>query len=169
MSNYPFIFGARGGGGGTPSIPFSINGTEEETLTEAFNLVATLDGTPGGTYNAATDTLAFTSNSGWARPSDWRTLPTLTAASEAGHILLFVYENRLNRFAVRVGPSGSANIAWGDGTSVTSNNASQIKTYTYSSIAETVYVDSQTGENYKQVLVSITRIGAAITVVDFPD
>lgn len=153
--------------GGTPSIPLSINGASAETLTEAFNLVATLDGTPGGTYNAATDTLAFTSNSGWARPSDWRTLPTLTAASEAGHILVFVYENRLNRFAVTVAPSGSANIAWGDGTSVTSNAASQIKTYTYSSIAETVYVDSQTGENYKQVIVSITRIGAAITGVDF--
>ena len=162
---YPFIFGAAYSGGG--AIPFSINGTEEETLTGAFNLVATLDGTPGGTYNAATDTLAFTSNSGWVRPSDWRTLPTLTAASEAGHILVFVYENRLNRFGVTVGPSGSANIAWGDGTSVTSNAASQIKTYTYSSIVETVYVDSQTGENYKQVIVSITRIGAAITNVDF--
>jgi hypothetical protein len=153
--------------GGTPSIPLSINGASAETLTGAFNLVATLDGVPSGTYTPATDTLAFTSNSGWARPSDWRTLPTLTAASEAGYILLFVYENRLNRFGVTVGPNGSANIAWGDGTSVTSNGASQIKTYTYSSITETVYVDSETGENYKQVIIAITRIGAAITNVDF--
>lgn len=150
-------------------VAFQINGVTEESIAAGatFNLVATLDGTPGGTYNAATDTLSFTSNSGWVRPSDWRTLPTLTAASEAGYILLFVYENRLNRFGVTVGPSGSANIAWGDGTSVTSNAAAQIKTYTYSSIAETVYVDSETGENYKQVIVSITRIGAAITAVDF--
>jgi hypothetical protein len=163
MAN-PFIFGNAGGGGGTPSIPFSINGTEEETLTGAFNLVATLDGTPGGTYNAATDTLAFTSTGGWVRPSYWRTLPTLTAASEAGYILLFVYENRLNRFTLQI-PNGT--VDWGDGTTSAASAAIRTKTYTYSSIAQTVFVDAQTGENYKQVIIGITRLGAAITYVDF--
>jgi hypothetical protein len=169
MSTYPYIFGARGGGGAAASIDFQINGVSEETLTgPTFNLITELDGVvDSGSYDHLTDTLAFTSTDGWHRPSFWLALPTLTAASEAGHILVFVFENRLNRFGVTVGPSGSANIAWGDGTSVTSNGAAQIKTYTYSSITETVYVDSETGENYKQVIVSITRIGAAITNVDF--
>lgn len=163
MAN-PFIFG-NAGGGGTSSIPLSINGASAETLKAPFNLIATLDGTPGGTYNAATDTLAFTSTGGWVRPSDWRTLPTLTAASEAGYILLFVYENRLNRFTCQIG--NNAAIDWGDGTTSAPTFAIRTKTYTYSSIAQTVFVDPVTGENYKQVIISITRSGGAITYVDF--
>jgi hypothetical protein len=44
-------------------VTFQINGVTKETPASGstFNLIATLDGTPGGTYNAATDTLAFTS------------------------------------------------------------------------------------------------------------
>ena len=164
MSNYPFIFGARGGGGGTPSIPLSINGTEEETLTEAFNLVATLDGTPGGTYNAATDTLAFTSNSGWVRPSFWPALPTLTAASEAGYILLPVYENRINRFSLQI---NNSTVDWGDGTTSAPTTAIRTKTYTYSTLSGTVYVDALTGENYKFVTIGITASGGNIAYVDF--
>jgi len=162
MSNYPFIFGARGGGGGTPSIPFSINGTEEETLTGAFNLVATLDGTPGGSYNAATDTLSFTSTGGWVRPSFWPALPTLTAASEAGYILLQVYENRLNRFSLQI---NNSTVDWGDGTTSAPSGAVRTKTYDYATISATVYVDALTGENYKFVIIGITRTGSPITFV----
>ena len=165
MSNYPFIFGARGGGGGTPSIPFSINGTEEETLTEAFNLVATLDGVPGGTYNAATDTLAFTSNSGWIRPSDWPALPTITAANERFAGVVAVFENGYNLLAIEI-TAGAANINWGDGTSVVSNGATQTKVYTYSTIAATVY-QWPDGRNVKYVLVDITRVGGALARVVF--
>ena len=164
MAN-PFIFGNAGGGGGTPSIPFSINGTEEETLTEAFNLVATLDGTPGGTYNAATDTLAFTSSSGWARPSFWPALPTITAASEAGYILLQVYENRLNRFTCQI--YNNAAIDWGDGTTSSPTTALRTKAYTYSTLSGTVYVDALTSENYKFVTIAITASGGNIALVDF--
>jgi len=162
MAN-PFIFGNAGGGGG--AIPLSINGTSAETLTEAFNLVATLDGTPGGSYNAATDTLSFTSNSGWARPSFWPTLPTLTAASEAGYILLQVYENRLNRFTCQI--YNNAAIDWGDGTTSAPTTSLRTKVYTYSTLSGTVYVDAQTGENYKFVTISITASGGNIAYVDF--
>jgi hypothetical protein len=147
-------------------VALQINGTPQESIAAGatFNLIATLDGVAGGTYNAATDTLAFTSTGGYVRPSDWRTLPTLTAASEAGYILLLVYENRLNQFTLQI-PNGT--VDWGDGTTSAASGAVRTKTYTYSTIAQTVFVDPITGENYKQVIIGITRLGAAITTVDF--
>lgn len=147
-------------------VALQINGTPQESIAAGatFNLIATLDGVAGGTYTPATDTLAFTSTGGYVRPADWRTLPTLTAASEAGYVLLLVYENRLNRFTLQI-PNGT--VDWGDGTTSAASGAVRTKTYTYSTIAQTVFVDPITGENYKQVIIGITRLGAAITTVDF--
>jgi hypothetical protein len=149
-------------------VAFQINGTPSESLASGstFNLIATLDGTPSGTYNAATDTLAFTSTGGWVRPSFWPTLPTISAATEGGNILLQVYENRLNRFTVQI---NHATLTWGDGTSVNVGGSTPVttKTYTYSTLAGTVYVDALTGENYKFVIINIARNGANITYVDF--
>ena len=147
-------------------VALQINGTPQGSIAAGatFNLIATLDGVAGGTYNAATDTLAFTSTGGYVRPSDWRILPTLTAASEAGYVLLLVYENRLNQFTLQI-PNGT--VDWGDGTTSAASGAVRTKTYTYSTIAQTVFVDPITGENYKQVIIGITRLGAAITTVDF--
>jgi hypothetical protein len=150
-------------------VTFQINAVNKESLSSGstFNLITKLDGAVNsGSYDAPTDTLSFTSAGGWVRPSFWPTLPTLTAASEAGYILNPVYENRLNRFTVAI-TNLTSNIAWGDGTSVTSNGAAQTKTYTYGTISGTVYVDAQTGENYKFVTIGITRIAGAITSVDF--
>ncbi len=149
-------------------VALQINGTPQESIAAGatFNLIATLDGVAGGTYTPATDTLAFTSNSGWVRPSFWPTLPTISAATEGGNILLQVYENRLNRFTVQI---NHATLTWGDGTSVNVGGATPVttKTYTYSTLAGTVYVDAQTGENYKFVIINIARNGANITYVDF--
>jgi hypothetical protein len=149
-------------------VALQINGTPSESLASGstFNLIATLDGTPSGTYNAATDTLAFTSTGGWVRPSFWPTLPTISAATEGGNILLLVYENRLNRFTIQINHS---TITWGDGTSVNVGGSTPLttKTYTYSTLAGTVYVDALTGENYKFVIINIARNGANITYVDF--
>jgi hypothetical protein len=148
-------------------VTFQINAVNKESLSSGstFNLITKLDGAVNsGTYDAPTDTLSFTSAGGWQRPSYWRTLPTLTAASEAGYILLFVYENRLNQFTLQI-PHGA--VDWGDGTTSSPSGAVKTKTYTYSTIAQTVFVDPITGENYKQVIIGITRTGAAITYVDF--
>jgi hypothetical protein len=148
-------------------VALQINGTPQESIAAGatFNLIATLDGVAGGTYTPATDTLAFTSNSGWARPSFWPALPTISAATEGGNILLLVYENRLNRFTVQI---NNVIITWGDGTTTTTvGTPVTTKTYTYSTLSGTVYVDAQTSENYKFVTINIVRNGAAITTVDF--
>ncbi len=145
-------------------VALQINGTPQESIAAGatFNLIATLDGVAGGTYTPATDTLAFTSNSGWIRPSFWPALPTLTAASEAGYILLQVYENRLNRFSLQI---NNSTVDWGDGTTSAPSGAVRTKTYDYATISATVYVDALTGENYKFVIIGITRTGSPITFV----
>jgi hypothetical protein len=143
-----------------------INGTPQESIAAGatFNLIATLDGVAGGTYTPATDTLAFTSTGGWVRPSFWPTLPTLTAASEAGYILVLVYENRSNFFGLTI---NNSTIDWGDGTTSAPSGAQRSKNYNYATLSGTVYVDAITGENYKFATISITRTGAAITSVTF--
>ena len=150
-------------------VTFQINAVNKESLSSGstFNLITKLDGAVNsGSYDAPTDTLSFTSAGGWVRPSFWPTLPTISAATEGGNILLLVYENRLNRFTIQINHS---TITWGDGTSVNVGGSTPLttKTYTYSTLSGTVYVDAQTSENYKFVTINIVRNGAAITYVDF--
>ena len=149
-------------------VALQINGTPQESIAAGatFNLIATLDGVAGGTYTPATDTLAFTSNSGWVRPSDWIAIPDLTSANERFYGVVAVFENRYNLVSVTV-TNLTSNIAWGDGTSVVSNGALQSKVYDYATLSGTVNTWATTGENYKQVLVDITRIAGAITSVSF--
>jgi hypothetical protein len=124
-----------------------------------------LDGVAGGTYTPATDTLAFTSNSGWARPSDWIAIPDLTAADERFYGVVAVFENGYNQVSVAI-TNLAANINWGDGTSVVSNGGQQIKVYNYSTLSATIY-QWPDGRNYKMALVDITRVGGAIASIDF--
>ena len=105
---------------------------------------------------------AESENSGWVRPSFWPALPTLTAASEAGYILLQVYENRINRFSLQI---NNSTVDWGDGTTSAPSGGVRTKTYDYATISATVYVDALTGENYKFVIIGITRTGSPITFV----
>ena len=149
-------------------VTFQINAVNKESLTSGttFNLITKLDGSVNsGTYDAGSDTLEFTSSGGWVRPSFWPTLPTITAASQEGYILNPVYENRLNRFTCQI--YNNAAIDWGDGTTSAPTTALRTKVYTYSTLAGTVYVDAQTGENYKFVIISITASGGNIAYVDF--
>ena len=148
-------------------VTFQINGVTKETPASGstFNLIATLDGVAGGTYTPATDTLAFTSATGWIRPAEWIAMPTLTAADERFYGIVAIFENRYNEIAMRL-PASACNINWGDGTSVVSNGAQQIKVYNYATLSATVNVWPN-GENYKQVLVDVTRIGGAITIITF--
>jgi hypothetical protein len=148
-------------------VSLQINGTPQESIAAGatFNLIATLDGVAGGTYTPATDTLAFTSNSGWARPSDWIAIPDLTAADERFYGVVAVFENGYNQVSVAIS-NLAANINWGDGTSVVSNGGQQIKVYNYSTLSATIY-QWPDGRNYKMALVDITRVGGAIASIDF--
>ena len=144
-----------------------INGVQQETIASGgtFNLIATLDGVAGGSYNAATDTLSFASNQNWIRPSAWIAIPSLTSANERIVAVVAIFENEYNGIALNI-TNLAANIDWGDGTSVVSNGAVQTKVYDYNSLAGSVSAWTD-GRNYKQVLLDITRVGGAITSVDF--
>jgi hypothetical protein len=147
-------------------VALQINGTPQESIAAGatFNLIATLDGVAGGTYTPATDTLAFTSNSGWIRPSFWPALPTITAAYQGGNILVQVYENRLNRFTLQI---NNSTVSWGDGTTTAPSGGVRTKTYTYSTLSGTVYVDALTGENYKFAIINIVNTAGNITFAYF--
>jgi hypothetical protein len=149
------------------SSNLSINGVQSEIISggTTFNLNATLDGVTGGTYNAATDTLSFTSATGWIRDPNWMVMPTLTASDERLYALVLVFENRYNIVGVTFN-STSANINWGDGTSVISNGGLRTKVYDYASLSGTINV-SPSGENYKQALIDVTRVGVTISSMDW--
>jgi hypothetical protein len=142
-----------------------INGVQQETIASGatFNLIATLDGVAGGTYDTGTNTLSFTSNTGWVRNPDWLPMPTVGA--EEFVMLLAVFEDRTNKLTMTV--SGVALVDYGDGTTVNSNGLAQLHTYDYTTLAGSVSVDPVSGQNYKQVLVKVTRIAANITSITF--
>ncbi len=101
----------------------------------------------------------------WERPDDWIAIPNLTAADERFYGVVAVFENSYNQLAVAI-TSTAANINWGDGTSVVSNGSVQTKVYDYSTLSGAVNVWPD-GRNYKQVLVDITRVGPAITSMEW--
>lgn len=151
---------------------FSIDGTQVDTIASGADLDVTLllDGVapPSYTYNAGTDTLNVISpppSTGWVRPSDWIAIPDLTAADERGYFLVVVFENGYNQLGLTIN-NLAANINWGDGTNVVSNGSVQTKVYDYATLAGPVSVWPD-GRNYKQVLVDITRVGGAITSINW--
>jgi hypothetical protein len=122
-----------------------------------------LDGVLSGTGSVTTWNL--TSNTGWIRPADWIAIPSLTSADERFYGVVAVFENAYNQVNININ-NLAANINWGDGTSVVSNGAMQTKVYNYSTLSATIY-QWPDGRNYKMALVDITRVGGAITSVDF--
>lgn len=147
---------------------FSIDGTQVDTVASGADLDVSveLNGNPvTPTYNSGTKVIGVTSTpvTGWVRNPDWLPMPTVGA--EEFVMLLAVFENRTNRLTMAV--SGVALVDYGDGTTVNSNGLAQLKTYDYSTLSGTVSVDPVSGQNYKQVLVKVTRIAANITAITF--
>jgi hypothetical protein len=148
-------------------VTFQINAVNKESITSGstFNLITKLDGSVNsGSYDAPTDTLSFTSSGGWVRPSFWPALPTISAAYQGGNILVQVYENRLNRFTLQI---NNSTVSWGDGTTTAPSGGVRTKTYTYSTLSGTVYVDALTGENYKFAIINIVNTAGNITFAYF--
>jgi len=125
------------------------------------------DGVPYGTVASGGSINVPSQN--YVRNPDYLTLPELTSANERVCMLVIVFENRLNRVTVKY-PNLTASTDWGDGTSATvSNGAKQEHLYDYASIVGTVYQWPNSGENYKQCILSTTRVGGAIANADFSD
>jgi hypothetical protein len=75
-----------------------------------------------------------------------------------------VYENRLNRFTLQI---NNSTVSWGDGTTTAPSGSVRTKTYTYSTLSGTVYVDALTGENYKFAIINIVNTAGNITFAYF--
>lgn len=101
----------------------------------------------------------------YTRPSDWLTLPTITAADHKFVGLHAVYENSPNFCVVRctMSSSGTYLIDWGDGTTTTSaNNINQSHSYQYTN---SVFDGTLSTRGYKQAIITVTPITGNITAL----
>jgi hypothetical protein len=140
-----------------------LNGTKEAIKEAIREKGVTVDDTDTfRSYAEKIGEIQTGGGSGWVRNPDWLPLPEITAADNRFVGLFVVFENEYNQLSVQA-TNNSANINWGDGTSVVSNGAVQTKVYDYASIISPVsqYYD---GRNYKQVIVDITRQNTLLTL-----
>jgi len=98
-------------------------------------------------------------NTGWSRPADWLTMPTIVDKVLYG--LVLVFEDGQNEIRVE---APFNRIEWdfeNDGTIVTSNGFPQTYTYDYSSLSGvvSVYTEDGTNRNYKQVIFKAEQVG----------
>jgi hypothetical protein len=135
----------------------------------AVNILVEQDGGPIGAFDSDTNSWVIPNcpppSQDWTRPTDWPAIPELTPSDERIVGVLAVFEHGYNVTTIAIN-NLAANINWGDGTSVVSNGATQTHVYDYTSIAATVY-QFPDGRNVKYVLVDITRVGGAITSINF--
>jgi len=100
---------------------------------------------------------------GYQRPTEWLTMPTITSPSLNG--LYFIFEDNPNGNALVMRDSrGFTNVDWGDGSSTEnfSANAEMSHLYNYDNISSpiNVYTEDGSNRNYKQVIVKLTFPGA---------
>lgn len=103
----------------------------------------------------------------WTRPSDWLTMPD-TSSGQKIAILIAVYDNPVNYFAITI--SGAYNIDWGDGTNTNYTAGTKAsKDFSYAAIT----TDTATQKNtlfrgYRQQLIVITPQAANnLTSINF--
>jgi len=97
---------------------------------------------------------------GWQRPTEWLTMPTIVDKVLYG--LVLVFEDGQNEMRVE---APNNRIEWdfeNDGTTVTSNGSPQTYTYDYSSLsgAVSVYTEDGTNRNYKQVIFKAEQVAS---------
>jgi len=98
-------------------------------------------------------------STGWTRPTEWLTMPTIVDKVLYG--LVLVFEDGQNEMRVE---ANNNRIEWdfeNNGTIVTSNGSPQTYTYDYSSLsgAVSVYTEDGTNRNYKQVIFKAEQVG----------
>ena len=99
-------------------------------------------------------------DTGWSRPTEWLTMPTIVDKVLYG--LVLVFEGGQNEMRVE---APNNRVEWdfeNDGTIVTSNGSQQTYTYDYSSLsgAVSVYTEDGTNRNYKQVIFKAEQVAS---------
>lgn len=103
---------------------------------------------------------------GWTRPSDWLTMPTITASEQKIAALFAVGDYSTNHVAFRM--SGAYTVDWGDGNTenVAANTTAQ-HVYNYSDLSASTEFD-YSGATGRQAMIVITpQSGQNLTSVSF--
>ena len=105
-------------------------------------------------------------SSTYTRPTDWLALPTITDTDQKFVGLYAVFDNTSNYVAVSATvPTGSFQVDWGDGSSPQTYTTGATAQYNYN--YSTVSNSTISTRGYKQVIITITPVGAGLlTVVD---
>ena len=98
-------------------------------------------------------------STGWTRPTEWISMPSISATDKVLYGLVFVYENGENLITFQA-QLDRVTIDWGDG-SATENTIGTANThnYDYSSIIQTPI--TYEGQNVKQVIFTATIISTS--------
>ena len=101
----------------------------------------------------------------YTRPTEWVSLPSITAGEQKFAGVFAVYNNDSNFVAFTC--RGAYSVDWGDGTSNTyADNTTAQKVYnttTYAGLTSAIY------ENYKTLIITITpQAGATLTSINLP-
>ena len=102
-------------------------------------------------------------DSGWTRPADWLTLPTVSEADQKFVGLFGVFDHDSNFVALTA--TGNYTVDWGDGSATEDINSGVTAQhqYTYSTISDSTLCN----RGYKQVIVTITpQTGQSLTQVN---
>ena len=99
----------------------------------------------------------------WVRPSDWLTMPTVTATEQKLVGLYPVFDSESNWVSIKA--SGAYTVDWGDGISQNfASNAIASHNYVYANISDTTL----STKGYRQVLITITpQAGQTLSNIDF--
>jgi surface protein len=106
-------------------------------------------------------------SSGWVRPSDWLTMPTVTSAQDTFVGLHAVFPSGNNFAAFRFTTStGQYQVDWGDGVvDLVNSNVTAEHTYDYSTYDPTNATLSTRG--YKQAIITVTPVTGNLLSCNF--
>jgi hypothetical protein len=101
---------------------------------------------------------------GYQRPSDWLTLPTVSAGEQRIVGIVAIRDTGLNRLAIRI--AGAYTVDWGDGSAPANFATGTVASHAYT--WADIPAGTLTSTGYRQVLVSITmQAGQTMTSVHF--
>ena len=106
-------------------------------------------------------------STGWSRPTDWLTMPSISATDRVLYGLVLVYENGENLITFQA-QLDRVTIDWGDG-SATENTIGTASTHNYDYSAITQTPITYNGQNVKQCIMSLTIISTSSIDMKFTE
>ena len=104
---------------------------------------------------------------GWTRPADWLSMPTVTSSQQTFVGLYAIFPSGNNFAAFRFGTStGNYQVNWGDGT-VTTHASNTTAEHTYNFTTYDTSNATLSTRGYKQAMIVVTPLTGNLTTCNF--